>query len=264
MTEKQEKSDKTKKKARLHKVLVTGVAGGIGAATAELFGDEGWYVIGVDRRFVDAPPGVSRFIRADVSDPDAAKMLFEEVADEEKYLDAIVNNAAIQVCVPIVEMDVYDWDRTMASNMRSCFLTTKYGYPLMKGRDAAIVNVSSVHAVATSANIAAYASSKGALLAFTRATAIELAGDKIRVNAVLPGAVDTPMLHAGLMRGHLAGTDVQSLMDDLGSRTVQGRVGQPREIAQAILFVADHTRSSFMTGQALIVDGGATCRLSTE
>ena len=126
------------------------------------------------------------------------------------------------------------------------------------------MNVGSVHAIATSANIATCAASKGALLALTRALAIELAPDRIRINAVLPGAVDTPMLHSGLTGGHLQGADVQELIRDLGRRTVIGRVGQPEEIAQAILFLADNDRSSFMTGQSLVVDGGTTARLSTE
>ena len=118
--------------------------------------------------------------------------------------------------------------------------------------------------VATSANIAAYAASKGGLLALTRAMAIEFAPDNIRVNAVLPGAVDTPMLRAGLGRGHVGQGDLQSRLDNLARKTVNGRVGQPEEIASAIYFLADDTQSSFMTGQALVVDGGATARLSTE
>jgi NAD(P)-dependent dehydrogenase (short-subunit alcohol dehydrogenase family) len=126
------------------------------------------------------------------------------------------------------------------------------------------VITSSVHAVATSANIAAYAASKGGLLALTRAMAIEFAPDDIRVNAVLPGAVDTPMLRAGLGRGHVGHGDIQERLDNLAAKTVNGRIGTPEEIAHAIYFLADNTQSSFMTGQALIVDGGATCRLSTE
>ena len=102
-----------------------------------------------------------------------------------------------------------EWDAVMASNLRSVFLGVKLAHPLFKAAGGgAIVNVSSVHAVATSANIAAYAASKGGLLALTRAMAIEFAPDNIRVNAILPGAVDTPMLRAGLARGHLQGTDV--------------------------------------------------------
>jgi NAD(P)-dependent dehydrogenase (short-subunit alcohol dehydrogenase family) len=121
-----------------------------------------------------------------------------------------------------------------------------------------------VHAVQTSANIAAYAASKGGILALTRAMAIEFAKDNIRVNAILPGAVDTPMLRAGLDRGHVSGPSMSERLDNLARKTVNGRIGTPEEIAHAIYFLADDTQSSFMTGQALIVDGGATARLSTE
>ena len=116
----------------------------------------------------------------------------------------------------------------------------------------------SVHAVATSANISAYAASKGGMLALTRALAIEFAPDDIRVNAILPGAVDTPMLHAGLSRGHFGAGSLPERLENLASKTVIGRVGKPEEIAHAIYFLADETQSSFMTGQALIIDGGAT------
>jgi NAD(P)-dependent dehydrogenase (short-subunit alcohol dehydrogenase family) len=94
--------------------------------------------------------------------------------------------------------------------------------------------------------------------------AIEFAPDDIRVNAILPGAVDTPMLRAGLGRGHAGHGDMQARLDNLARRTVNGRIGQPEEIAHAIYFLADNEQSSFMTGQALVVDGGATARLSTE
>jgi NAD(P)-dependent dehydrogenase (short-subunit alcohol dehydrogenase family) len=137
-------------------------------------------------------------------------------------------------------------------------------YPLLKIAQGSIVNVSSVHAIATSDQIAAYASSKGGLVAFTRACAIEFAPDQIRVNAVLPGAVNTPMLQSGLSRGHLSADDLEQQLQQLGQKTVNGRVGNPKEIAQSIYFLADSTQSSFMTGQTLVLDGGATAKLSTE
>lgn len=245
-------------------VLITGVAGGIGSATAQAFADAAWHVIGVARREVFAQPSVHHFINADVSDDAAARRVFEEVADEEGHIDALVNNAAIQVSKPLVDTSPEEWDAVMASNVRSVYLAVRRAHPLMRVHGGAIVIVSSVHAIASSANIAAYAASKGALLALTRALAIELASDGIRVNAVLPGAVDTPMLRAGLTRGQLQGSNVQELMQDLARRTVIGRVGRPEEIAQAILFLAHDEYSSFMTGQAMVVDGGATARLSTE
>lgn len=245
-------------------VLITGVAGGIGRAAAQGFADAGWRVVGVARRQAPALPGVHHLIDADVSNVDASHRIFTEVANCEGRIDALINNAAVQICKPLVDTTPEEWDAIMASNLRSAYLAIRNAYPLMRGNGGAIVNVSSVHALATSANIAAYAASKGALLALSRALAIELAPDGIRVNAVLPGAVDTPMLHSGLTRGHRQGTDIGELMRDLGQRTVMGRVGQPEEIAQAILFLADSERSSFVTGQALVVDGGATARLSTE
>ena len=245
-------------------VLITGVTGGIGGATAQTFADAGWHVIGVGRRQAHRLPGVAHYIQADVSDIKAIEQVFTEVSGNEGHIDALVNNAAILICQPLVKTTPEEWDAVMATNVRSAYLFVHHAYPLMRRTGGAIVNVSSVHAIATSSDIAAYATSKGALLALTRALAIELAPDRIRVNAVLPGAVDTPMLHAGLTRGHLKGANVQELMRDLGKRTVIGRVGQPEEIAQAILFLADSDRSSFITGQSLVVDGGATVRLSTE
>lgn len=244
--------------------VITGVAGGIGSATAGAFAEAGWQVVGVARRQIDSVPGVHHLIIADVSDIAASQRIYNEVSGSEGRIDALVNNAAIQICKPLVETTPDEWDAVMATNLRSVYLAIRHAYPLMRDHGGAIVNVCSVHAIATSTNIAAYAASKGALLALTRALAIELAPDHIRVNAVLPGAVDTPMLRAGLTRGNLQRSDIQELMRDIGKRTVIGRVGEPAEIAQAILFLADSDRSSFITGQALIVDGGATARLSTE
>ncbi len=246
-------------------VLITGAAGGIGRATVALFADRGWNVIGVDRAtFGDGFPVHGLFIQSDISKPEALLSIFGKAREFTEALDALVNNAAVQVAKPLVETSVEEWDAVMAANLRSVFLGVKLSHPLLKVRGGAIVNVSSVHAIQTSANIAAYAASKGGMLALTRAMAIEFAPDSIRVNAVLPGAVDTPMLRAGLDRGHVGHGDMQERLDNLARKTVNGRVGTPAEIAQAIYFLADPAQSSFMTGQALVVDGGATARLSTE
>ena len=246
-------------------VLVTGAGGGIGRACIHHFSEKGWRVVGVDRfDFGDDFPKDGRFIKADISHPDSVEQIFQEAKDFHPTLDALINNAAVQVAKPLVDTTVEEWDSVMASNLRSVFLFAKLAYPLLKTNGGAVVNISSVHAIQTSANIAAYAASKGGMLALTRAMAIEFAADNIRVNAVLPGAVDTPMLRAGLGRGHLGGSDMQERLDNLARKTVNGRVGTPAEIAHAIYFLADNEQSSFMTGQALVVDGGATARLSTE
>ncbi len=247
-------------------VLITGAGGGIGRATVELFSAKGWRVIGVDRsEYGPGFPEEGCFIRADISHAEAAEQIFREAHEFTSTLDALVNNAAVQVAKPLIETTVEEWDSVMASNLRSVFLFVKLAHPLLKAQEGgAIVNVSSVHAIQTSANIAAYAASKGGLLALTRALAIEFAPDNIRVNAILPGAVDTPMLRAGLGRGHVGSGSIQERLDNLARRTVNGRVGRPEEIAHAIYFLADEEQSSFMTGQAMVVDGGATARLSTE
>ena len=241
---------------------VTGCSGGIGRATAKAFADAGWFVVGVDRRKDDVPESVGQFIHADVSDADAPHEIFERVAARQGRLDALVNNAACQICKPILETKVEEFDQIMACNVRSIFISVQQAWPLLKASGGAVVNVSSVHALATSVGIAAYAASKGALLALTRAMALEFGEAGVRANAVLPGAVDTPMLHAGL--GRAGGDDVAKKIRGLGKKHVMGRVGRPSEIGQTILFLADNDRSSFMTGQALVVDGGATARLSTE
>jgi len=247
-------------------MLITGAAGGVGRATVTYFTEKGWRVIGVDRAAFGAEfPANGLYIQADISDPKVLESVYSQAHAFTDTLDAVINNAAVQIAKPLIETTAEEWDLVMASNLRSVFLGAKLAYPLLKARGGgAVVNVSSVHAVATSANIAAYAASKGGLLALTRAMAIEFAPDNIRVNAILPGAVDTPMLRAGLQRGHVSGGTVLDRLENLARKTLNGRVGQPAEIASAIYFLADSTQSSFMTGQALVVDGGATARLSTE
>ena len=247
-------------------VLITGAAGGIGRATVELFSESGWRVIGVDRSdYGEGFPESGQFIQADISEPEELEAIFTQAQSFSDRLDALVNNAAVQIAKPLLETSVEEWDEVMVSNLRVVFLAMKLAFPLFQtAGGGAVVNVSSVHAVATSANIASYAASKGGMLALTRAMAIEFASDDIRVNAILPGAVDTPMLHAGLARGHVGDGSLPERLENLANKTVIGRVGKPEEIAHAIYFLADNTQSSFMTGQALIVDGGATARLSTE
>jgi NAD(P)-dependent dehydrogenase (short-subunit alcohol dehydrogenase family) len=129
-----------------------------------------------------------------------------------------------------------------------------------------VVNVSSVHAVATSENIAVYAASKGSLSALTRAMALEYGKVGVRVNAVCPGAVDTGMLRAGLMRDNFTNENatVQQRLENLGRKQCIGRVGEPEEIGELILFLADGNKSGYITGENIVIDGGATVKLSTE
>jgi NAD(P)-dependent dehydrogenase (short-subunit alcohol dehydrogenase family) len=245
-------------------VLITGANGGIGSATVEVFSKANWHVVGVDKKRTAELPEVSHFIQADISQPEMAPRIIAEVSADEGRLDALVNNAAIQVCKPFLETSLAEWDLTMDSNVRAVLLLTQAAYPLLKKSGGAIVNISSVHAIATSMGMSSYAASKGALSAMTRAMALELAKEGIRVNAVLPGAVDTEMLRAGLKRGQAEASNIEDLVRGLERKHAMSRVGRPEEIAKAILFLADSEQSSFITGQNLVVDGGATARLSTE
>ncbi|OGV46874.1 MAG: short-chain dehydrogenase [Lentisphaerae bacterium GWF2_57_35] len=246
--------------------LITGVLGGIGRATAELFVSKGWNVVGADRnaRTEDGVKGID-LLSLDVSKPVDMTALKHHVETEYGRLDSLINNAAIQVCKPLVETSLEEWDNVMDSNLRSVFLGMQLFHPLLKTAHGAVVNVSSVHARQTSRDISAYAASKGAVMALTRAAALEFAVDGIRVNAILPGATDTGMLRAGLGRGHVAqNSSLTERMKQLADRHPLGCIGKPSDMAAAIYFLADSEQSAFITGEGLTVDGGALARLSTE
>ena len=254
--------------ARKKAVAITGAAGAIGSAIAKKFKREGWYTAGIDIQ--NLPENTLKFLDlhmpGDVSSTEDLKDFFKSAISEFGRLDAIINNAAIQICKPLANMSTAEWQKTIDVNLTAAFLTFKHGFPFLKKTHGAIVNVSSVHAVSTSKYIAAYAASKGGLLALTRAMALELAKSNVRVNAVLPGAVDTPMLRDGLQRlaNKDATNDIDKRLLSLSEKHPLGRIGQPDEIAQMVYFLADSSFSGFITGQGFIVDGGATARLSTE
>ncbi len=243
-------------------VVITGVVGGIGRAIASKFKEQGWYVVGIDLAEISDSSTLDRFIQADVSQAADWARIEAEIATMSGTVKALVNNAAVQICKPLLETSLEEWHRVLDVNLTSVFLGVKTVCPQMQF-GSAIVNVSSVHAIATSPQIAAYAASKGGMTALTRALALELAPNT-RVNAVLPGAVDTSMLRSGIMRGHVAGDSADELIAALGQKHVVKRIGQPDEIAEAVYFLAAEQTASFMTGQTLTIDGGATARLSTE
>jgi NAD(P)-dependent dehydrogenase (short-subunit alcohol dehydrogenase family) len=235
--------------------VITGAAGGIGAAAAGLFLEHDWDVVSLDRAEIRTPCALT--IRADLSRLEDLERAIAQVKSVCSRIDALINNAAEQLAKSLIETEPAEWDALMSTNARAVYLLMSRFYPLLKPVKGCIVNIASIHALATSPGIAAYAASKGALVALTRAVALEFANVGIRVNAVLPGAIDTPMLAAGLTR---PGQSLQAL----AAKHPLGRIGRPEEIAEAIYFLADSDRSSFITGQTLVVDGGASARLSTE
>ena len=246
-------------------VIITGAAGGIGQGIAEVFRDAGWRVLGLD---VD-PPGATGpwdgFHQVDLADGDAIEAFFAGLAQQDRAPDSrcIVNNAAVQVCSPIHETTSEDWDRVMSVNLRAPYLMIRHGMAwLRQAANPSVVNISSVHATATSPSIAAYAASKGGLSALTRAAALDLGSEGVRVNAVAPGAIDTPMLRESLMRQQDA--EPEEVMRRFAATQTVGRIGTPGEVGKVVLMLASPETGGFFNGACVLVDGGATIRLSTE
>ena len=244
------------------KVIITGACGGIGRGAAAAFQAAGWHVVGVDQS--EAPSGleVDEFLRADLAADQGVETIRTRLGHIDR-LDALVNNAALQVNQPLVRTSDEEWTAVMNTNVRSAFQMIRAFHSALSEARGSVVNVSSVHAVATSMNVAVYAISKGALVALTRSAALELAAEGVRCNAVLPGAVLTPMLEAGLSRRpHPEGS--AGNLADLVDRTPLGFVAAPEQIAPTIVHLADKELSPYTTGQMMVVDGGATIRLGTE
>ena len=182
--------------------IITGAATGIGRATALLFAGEGASVVIADVNEDDAQRtvaniedegGSARFVQADVSEAEDVQALMERTAEEMGGIDVIVNNAGAQRSGAVTEFEESEWDLLMRVNPRSCFLGAKYGVPYLRERGGgSIVNVSSLAGLKGGPGMTAYSASKGAIIAFTRALAEELALDNIRANSVCPGWIDTP------------------------------------------------------------------------
>lgn len=235
--------------------IVTGSLGGIGAAVVEHFKGYGWRTLGVDERVSEQSDAALDCFQVDVSDADQVSQFFSHLRDSDVQVDALINNAAIQSIRPVDEISVKEWDLVMAANLRSAFLMSRAALKLIPDAGGTIVNISSVHALATSHGRGAYAASKAGVVGLTRSLALELAERKIRVNAVLPGAIDTPMLREGLT--------TSEALEMLLARTPLRRLGKPEDIARLIYFLASED-SDFITGQTVVADGGVTCRLGSE
>lgn len=232
----------------IERVVVTGASGGIGDACVAAFQKLGAEVIGVD---LSPTSRANEHLTLDLADPSSAGTVAEHVGD--RPLGLLVNNAAVGHSQPAVETDSDTFDAVIAVNLRAPFLLASGLLAALRAGTGSIVNIASVHAVATSTPASVYAASKGGLVSLTRALAIEW-GPGVRVNCVLPGAIDTPMLTDGLAR---AGRTLESF----GAELATGVVGVPSDIAEAVVFLATNR---YVTGASLIVDGGATARLSTE
>jgi len=243
--------------------VVTGAGAGIGRATAEAFAVDGASIVIADvnveqgeraAQGIRDKGGQAVVVQADVSRAADAERLAAEAVRAFGGIDYLVNNAGIQTYGTVVDTDEATWDRTLGINLKGVFLVSKYCIPeIVKRGGGAVVNMGSVQGFASQRAVAAYAASKGAVIAMTRTMALDHAPDKIRVNCVCPGSVDTPMLRwaANLF----VPENPTGAIEEWGKLHALERVATPQEIANVILFLMSDA-ASFITGAAIVADGG--------
>lgn len=252
--------------------VVTGGSKGIGLAAARRLAQGGAHVVicGIDEQEVaESVRGLQQEgfavsgMQADVASAEQVKKLIEYAAEVCGGIDILVNSAGIQRYGDVVNTDEEVWDEVMSINLKGMFLSCKYAIPEMRKRGGgAIVNLSSLQAFASQTGVVAYTASKGGIVAMTRAIALDHAAENIRVNAVCPASVDTPMLRwaADQFKNERGQEDI---IGEWGKMHPIGRVGKSEEVAELIAFLASD-RASFITGTDMKIDGGMLAALGVK
>ena len=218
-------------------VVITGGASGIGAACVQRFSAEGATVVSLDQQ--GDPP-------CDVSDQESVREAFLRIAEQHERIDVLFNNAGIAIRKTVADYTVEEWDRVFAVNVRGMFLCSAHALPLMP-HGSSIIHSSSVAGITGVRNRAAYSASKGAVVGLTRNMALDYAPRGVRVNAVAPGFVDTPLLTP-------LHQDPARLQAITGMHPL-GRLGRAEDVASAVAFLASED-AAWITGVVLPVDGG--------
>jgi NAD(P)-dependent dehydrogenase (short-subunit alcohol dehydrogenase family) len=238
--------------------LITGVAGGIGAALVRAFKEAGYIVIGTDLEPKTNIANIDFFFQINLE-----KLIEDEVASKLFYLQiskvlngaglkVLVNNAALQIIKPVSELTVIDIMRTLNTNTAAPFLLIQNFLTDLEQENGSVVNISSIHATLTKPNFVAYATSKAALSGLTRALSVEL-GHRVRINAIAPAAVATKMLKAGFEND-------KNGFEKLSKMHPVGRIGEPIEVADLAVFLSSE-KAEFINGSIFELNGGIGNRL---
>ncbi|MFO7153206.1 MAG: SDR family oxidoreductase [Bacillota bacterium] len=240
-------------------VVVTGAGRGIGRSIARMYARHGAKVVIADRNFQDAQEterlikeegGEAFAIFADVSRPEDVVALMEKTEEIYGRLDILINNAGIGCWKSPYDLTVEEWDSVINTNLRGTFLCSREAAKIMrKNGGGSIVNIASTRAIMSEPDSESYAASKGGILALTHALAVSLGPDRIRVNAISPGWIETG--------------DYEKLREIDHLQHPAGRVGKPEDIARACLFLTDD-ENGFITGANLVIDGGMTRKMIYE
>ncbi len=249
-------------------IIVTGGSKGIGKACAVAFAQESGKIVIADQDQIEGEKtiheikenqGDAIFVSGDVSQSDDVRKIINTAVKTYGGIDMLFNNAGIQTYGTVVEMPEEAFDRTLAVNLKSQFLTCKYAIPeMLKRGGGSIVNTASVQGIATQLNVAAYAASKGAIIAMTKTIALDYAKENIRCNAIAPASVRTPMLEGSAQ--FFEPDSPNAAIQKWGESHPIGRVAQPEEIGNMVLFLASDD-ASFCTGGCYLVDGGVMASL---
>lgn len=246
-------------------LLVTGGARGIGRGIAQLFAENGYAVVIADRNRALGTEtaeklsltGEVRLIASDIGVESEVQNLIAETVQTFGRLDVLCNNAGIENYKNAELISSEEWDAIQNTNLRGAFLCIKYAFPYLALHHGSVVNIASVQSFANESQAAPYAASKAGILGMTRAMAIDFGPTQVRVNAICPGAVDTPMMD-DFLRLH---PDPEEFRSHIRATIPLGRLAVPRDVAEVALFLAS-SRASYITGASFVVDGGLLARLA--
>jgi len=237
--------------------FVTGGSGGIGSAICERFAREGAQVIAADLKQAGELPNVVEYLAYDVTDDAVCRDTFAGLAERWDKLDILVNAAGIEIEKTIEDTTLEEWNRIFAVNVTGMFLTSKYALPLLrKSAGASVINFGSYDGYIADPGLAAYCATKGAVHALTRAMACDHGPEGIRVNAICPGYVDTPMLQSFFGESG----DIESLKQAVRDVHPVRSYGTPADIANLVNWLASD-EARYASGQLWVLDGGLSAQV---